>query len=111
MGDDVRIGSISGSVFAVGRGNTVNGAVTSSADVDGLRRELATLDAVLARHSPSPQVIDARKRVEQLDEAVAENAEAPEVRRIWDKLTAVAAGLAVAANLAQIGSFIQPFLG
>ena len=112
MGDDVRIGSISGSVFAIGPNSRVVGsAFAAGAEDDALRTELAALAGVLASRPPSPAVVDARMRVQQLDEAVAEEAEPSEVRRSWSKLQSAAAELAVAANLAQIGSFVQPFLG
>lgn len=113
MGHDIQIGAINGGVSAIGDKNQVSGWMTSyaSVDVDGLRRELAILATELATQPASPTVLEAQTYVRHLDKAIATKASPTEVRTIWGRLARAAAGLAVAANISQIGSFIEPFLG
>ncbi|MDL5159024.1 hypothetical protein [Actinomycetospora termitidis] len=106
-GDQINIGGVSGSVFAAGRGSRAQGTVSNGPppDLEVVRAELIRLVEEL-RGAGRPEAL---RHAENLQEAVAD--EAPQaVERSWTKLRAALGSLAVSANLAQIGQFVQAFV-
>jgi hypothetical protein len=110
MGDRIDISDVSGSVVAAGRNSRARGVVTngSAPDVSAVQAELTRLVEEL-RATERPEAPTALRHAENLREAIAD--EAPQaVDRSWSKLRVALGGLAVTANLAQIGQFVQAFV-
>jgi hypothetical protein len=111
MSDTYNLGPVSGSSFAVGRNSVNHGVVVNGPrDVAGLRAELDVLRQALAARPATPEVTDALRRADQLEEVVIEEAPPEVVQHSWSKLSAALNTLQVTANLAQIASFVVPFL-
>ena len=107
MRDHINISGVSGSIIAAGQGSSARGVVTNGNPPDAaeVRVELDRLvEELRAKDRP-----EAQRHAENLREAIAD--EAPQaVERSWSKLRTALGGLAVTANLAQIGQFVQAFL-
>lgn len=110
MADHISFGDVSGSIVAAGRDSRASGVVSNGAPPapEAVQAELARLVQEL-RVSSHPEAPTAIRHAENLREAIAD--EAPQaVDRSWSKLRTTLGGLAVTANLAQIGQFVHAFL-
>ena len=114
MGDRIRIGDVSESAVAAGRGARARNQV-EPASVRRLRRELDTLRIGLAAEGETARV--AHGEVVALQRAVdAKETEAEEVETRWAKLRAALVALGVTgavgfgADLGQIATSVQDLL-